>query len=549
MAEQEFRLNLGAAAFPMLSDWMGRSVVVPNLDESGDRTARDVNQEPMAKESSVPQIYYCHNVMPVGQGFKSLAYKRIIKPPIVVDPPVDFEKMIPIKDPDETKGFMGFTSTGRIFMINAGDSVWTEVTSQLTTVWPGGETSYAYANGFTYLCLRFNQVYKLNVQAKTFAPAVLSGITNSLIKNITSSSNYLILTDDVTVYWSSASNPEDFVPSLATGSGSGTPQDLNGQIVAALPLSAGFAVYTTANIIIASYSGNIRYPWIFKQAPNSGGITSIEHVAFDSDGGSNYAWTSSGLLRVAPTGCVPQHPEITDFLAGRVFEDYDDATDVLSQQYLTTDLRIKIIFIGSRFLIISYGILELTHALLYDSALRRWGKAKINHADVFEVILFAEEPLSWNQLYPNGWDTFAGIAWQDLTTLSNFAASAKRTIGFLQKDGSVQLAVWDYGNFSANAVMMIGKYQLTRSKMTSFQEVQVETIDPNNPMFSVLVSTSLDGKKQSYLNTLTQHPFDDPTSANRRYNKLVTGANHTVICKGAFALVSMQVIVCSEGWR
>ena len=103
MAEKEFRLNLGAAAFPILSAWMGLSVGVTDLDESGDRTARDVNQEPAAKEASVPQIYYCHNVMPVGQGFKSLAYKRIIKPPIVADPPVDFEKMIPIKYPDETK--------------------------------------------------------------------------------------------------------------------------------------------------------------------------------------------------------------------------------------------------------------------------------------------------------------------------------------------------------------------------------------------------------------------------------------------------------------
>lgn len=549
MAEQEFRLNLGAASFPMLSDWMGRSVAVPNLDESGDRTARDVNQEPAAKEASVPQIYYCHNVMPVGQGFKSLAYKRIIKPPLVVDPPMDFEKMIPVKDPDETKGFMGITATGRLFMINAGDSVWTEVTSQLTTAWSGGETSYAYANGFTYLCLRFNQVYKLNVAAKTFAPAVLSGITNSLIKNITSSSNYLILTDDVTVYWSSASNPEDFVPSLATGAGSGTPQDLNGQIAAALPLSSGFAIYTTVNIIIASYSGNIRYPWIFKQAPNSGGITGIERVAFDSDGGSNYAWTSSGLLRISPTGCVPQHPEVTDFLAGRVFEDYDDTTDVLAKQYLTADLLIKLIFIGSRFLIISYGIDELTHALIYDTALRRWGKAKINHADCFEVILYAEEPLSWRQLAPQTWEQLGSDAWQDLATLSNEAASAKRTVGFLQKDGTVQLAVWDYGNYSATAVLILGKYQLARSRMTSFQELQVETVDALNPVFEVLLSTTLDGKEQAYLNALTQNPFDSPTSSMRRYNKLVTGTNHSIIMKGAFAITSAQVIICSEGWR
>lgn len=549
MPEQVFRLNLGAAAFPLVSDWMGRSVVVPNLDEAGERTQRLASDEPAAREANMPQIYYCHNVMPVGQGFKSIAYKQIIKPPLLENAPTDFDKVIPIKDPDETKGFLGITKSGRLFMINAGDSLWTEVTSQLTTPWGGGPTSYAYANGYTYLCLRFNNVYRLNVGAKTLAPAVLAGITNSLIKNITSSSNYLILTDDVTVYWSSASDPQDFVPSLSTGSGSGVPQDLNGQIVAALPLPAGFAIYTTVNIITASYSGNIRYPWIFKQAPNSGGITDIEKVAFDSDGGSNYAWTSSGLLKILTTGCQPLHPEVTDFLAGRIFEDLDDTTNVITRQYLTADLLIKIIFIGSRFLIISYGVEELTHALVYDTALRRWGKMKITHSDCFEVILYAEEELTWRQLDPQSWEQLGTTAWQDLTTLSNQAASPKRTIGFLQKDGSVKLAVWDYGNFDAQAALILGKYQLTRTRTTVFQECIVETIDQLNPNFEAWLGTLLDGKKLSGLTQLVQNPFDDPTSNRRRYNNRKTADSHSLLFKGAFALTTVVAKFLPGGLR
>ena len=549
MPEQQIRFDLGSAAFPLVSDWMGRSVCIPSLDQTSDGLQRGAADEPAARQAARPQIYYCHNVMPEGQGFKSLAYKRIIKPPVVPSPPTTFDKMIPIKDPNETKGFLGICTDGRLFMINAGDSIWTEVTSQ-TGGWTGGETSYAYANGFTYLCCRFFNVFKLNVAAKTLTAATLSGITNNLIKNITSSSNYLILTDNVTVYWSSASNPEDFVPSLATGAGSGTPQDLNGQIVAALPLSSGFAIYTTVNIIIGSYSGNIRYPWIFKQAPNSGGITGIERVAWDSDGGSNYAWTSSGLLKILPTGCQPIHPEVTDFLAGRVFEDFNDTTNEMEFQYLTTDLQIKIIFIGSRFLILSYGISSLTHALIYDTALRRWGKAKVNHTDCFEVILYAEEPLEWQQLYPQTWAQLTGTAWQDLTTLSNVAASPKRTMGFLQADGSVQLAVWDYGNFGATAVLLLGKYQLTRSRTTQFQQLIVETIDPMNPNFTVLLSTALDGKEQSYLNPLVENAFFAGNgSRSKRYNTVIEGDNHTVIFKGAFNLVTVEGILCPGGFR
>ncbi len=549
MPEQQIRFNLGAAAFPLVSDWMGRSVCIPSLDQVGDTLQRSSSDEPAAREAARPQIYYCHNVVPVGQGFKSLAYKRIIKPPVVASPPTTFEKVIPVKDPNETKGFLGICTDGRLFMINAGESAWTEVTSQ-TGGWTGGEVSYAYANGFTYICMQFFNVFKLNVASKTLTAATLAGITNNLIKNITSSSNYLILTDNVTVYWSSASNPEDFVPSLATGAGSGTPQDLNGQIIAALPLSSGFAIYTTVNIIIASYSGNIRYPWIFKQVPNSGGITDNEKVAWDSDGGSNYAWTSSGLLKILPTGCQPIHPEVTDFLAGRVFEDLDDATNVMNYQYLTTDLEIKIIFIGSRYLILSYGVLTLTHALIYDTALRRWGKAKINHTDCFEVILYAEDPLSWRVLAPQSWAQLSPTAWQDLTSLSNRAASPKRTIGFLQNDGSVQLAVWDYGNFSTTAALIIGKYQLTRSRVTEFQQAIVESIDPLNPNFSLYLITSTDGKEWTYVNQLAENTFySGNNSRSRRYNKTIVGNNHSLLFKGAFTLVTVEGILCPGGYR
>jgi len=79
-------------------------------------------------------------------------------------------------------------------------------------------------------------------------------------------------------------------------------------------------------------------------------------------------------------------PEITDFLAGKVFEDFDEVTKELSLTELTATMKKKTKFISSRYLIVSYGITEFTHALIYDIALERLGKLKIAHVDCFEYL-------------------------------------------------------------------------------------------------------------------------------------------------------------------
>ena len=46
----------------------------------------------------------------------------------------------------------------------------------------------------------------------------------------------------------------------------------------------------------------------------------------------------------------------------------------------------KVKLVASRYLVISYGVFEFTHAIIYDLALKRLGKVKITHADVFEYV-------------------------------------------------------------------------------------------------------------------------------------------------------------------
>lgn len=539
-----FRGNLSAANFPLVSEFMGRSVVIPQYDEnfqrrkqfSGDDTDLDIG---------VPQVYYCHNVMPVGQGYKSIAYKMTIRPLAGV---LNFVRAFVAKDPSENKCVIGVTDTGGVYMYTAGSVAWKDITAA-TGGWKGGVFSYAFANGYTYLCFSKFNTFKVDVVNKTLTAVVFSGLTMSAIVGIVSSNNYLVVHDSVTVYWSSAVNPEDFVPSLTTGAGSGTPQDINGQIVCALPLGTGFAVYTTTNIILASYSGNLRYPWLFRQAPNGAGVLKAEHVASDADNGNNYAWTSAGLLKIAAQGCQPVFPEATDFLSGRIYEDYDSATDTFSPQYLNDPMQVEIAFIASRYLVLSYGLngdTSMTHALIHDTAFRRWGKLRLNHVACVEVGIDSEVNLTFQQLAESTYTDYSAVAFNELTTLGNTAAQAKRALAFLQSDGSVRLAVWDYGNFNSDAVAIFGKYQLTRGQLCTFEELVVEDVDASNTNFAVKIFATLDGKTVTSGATPTNSTL---ASKMRKYNARITGVNISFAVKGAFNLVSFLLTISRHGRR
>jgi hypothetical protein len=50
----------------------------------------------------------------------------------------------------------------------------------------------------------------------------------------------------------------------------------------------------------------------------------------------------------------------------------------------------KLTFIADRYLVISYGISSLTHALVYDAVQKRFGKLKVNHVACFQYDLLTD---------------------------------------------------------------------------------------------------------------------------------------------------------------
>jgi len=439
MARYHSRCNLSAARFPLTTDLGSRTIILPQHDMNYQRNAVFSGSD-ADRDIGVPQVFYCHNTFPTEQGFQSVGYDQVIA---AIPTATEFDQIIPLTEVGGNK-FLLSPAGGLNYVFDAPVGQWESI-DPIPAVEPDVLVTYAFVQGNTYVYYEKIGAFIYNSTTKTFDSVTLIGLNPLLVNGIVGSNGYLLAFDDTTMYWSSATNPLDFVPSLITGAGSGAVTDLKGRIVAALPNINGFIVYGTGNAVGASFTSNIRFPFIFKEISGSGGILSKEQVSHDVNLESHYALTSVGLQEITKAGSKIVFPEIIDFLTSRIFEDYTSATKTFTVQTLGSDMLAKLTIISARYLVISYGVSSLTHALIYDIAQKRWGKVKINHVDCFEYNypnLYGE--ITYEMLMDAGtlYSDLLLTSYQDLFTAIATANRPKRTLAFLQADGRVMLRSW-----------------------------------------------------------------------------------------------------------
>ena len=545
MAQTILRGNLSVVGFPFVSEFGGRSVVIPQLDENYLPKAINSTTSDSDHDRGIPQVSYGHNIVPVGQGYKSVAYNAVVG---AVVGHTDFFKTQVVRDSAGNKALLGFTSAGGIYMLASSVVSWTPI---VIAGWTGANlVTFAFCNGNTYVCLQGLGIYLVVITAPGLTLQVLTGITAANMLGICDSNNYLICFDSQVIYWSSTTNVLDFVPSLITGAGSATPNDLSGLIILVAGLNNGFVIYSSACPIVASYSGNTNYPWIFRSAAFGAGLTKEDSVTQGDGLGFHWAWTTAGLIKVTSgSGCSQEFPELTDFLAGKIYEDYDTGTKTFTRTYLGARLVVRLAFIGSRYLVISYGLVDeqYTYALVYDTAFSRWGKLKINHVSCFELgVNTTGGVIPYTTLAGTLYSAYTTTPYTLLTGMSNLAADAKSDMAFLQADGTVQLADFSFGNYDSDAVLMLGKFELNRNQLCTLEQFDVEGVDAANSNFDVSILFTIDGS--NYL------PYTIPTpeitqGRLRKFNMRVTGMNHSVCCHGAFHITSTVFAFSQHGRR
>jgi hypothetical protein len=488
-----YRANLSARSFPFLSDNWGRTVIVPQYDNTFSRQL--TSQEDVDKDVGIPQIYYCHNVMPHQQGFQSVGYEQIWQAGpagVIFTDLADFGP--------GSQYYIGITSTGALY-IQLGMG-W----SYLGLYTPNTLVTTTTVDGIFYIYVGSQGCFTYDAGLNVLVPVVLTALDPTTIDGITSAFGYMIAWGKDKVLWSSAIDPTDFTPSLITGAGGGQVQAAKGDIVAAVPHALGFVLYTRGNIIMNVYSNNIRYPFQAREIVNSGGLNDVHQVTYDANTSSQYAYTTSGLQLISSSNTSTTLPELTDFLAGKKFEDFDEVTGLFSRVDILGHMQTRFTLVADRYLVASYGISRLTHAVIYDLVTKRWGKLKVSHVHCFEYFILA----------------------------ATNTETPRNSIAFLQEDGRAVVVTFEVLAASTPGVICLGKYQFVRQRMLQLNEVNIENI-PEGATRRLIDYTALDGKNQVPEDGLLM----ESAGSFSKYGFRAEGINHSLVLIAPFTLTSL----------
>lgn len=517
MSQIVYRGNLSSAFFPLISQFHGRTVIIPGPDNNFNRQLQ--SSADLDKDIGIPQMYYCHNVMPNGEGYQAVGYEQRVGSVDGTAKGITQELLLR-DDLASKKGYFSIAPGGFYIILNELTgffgflNTYFDVASGTTKLFPSNlsttQVTSAHVNGITYLYISGLGCFQFNFSTNTFTTVILVGLTPSAILGLTESNGYMIAYSINAVAWSSLITPTDFTPSLTTGSGGGNVAGIKGNITCGAPTSNGFILYTESNAIAVLYTGNSQFPFQFSECLGAGGVSSIELVTYDADSGYNYAYTSYGFQILKAKSAESTLPDLTDFLAGQYFEDFDDVNKVFSYQTLIAPLLKKLVFIANRYLIVSYGISELTHALIYDIVQKRFGKLKFTHVDCFQY---------------------------DLLTAA-VSDIPRKSIAFIKNDGSIYLLNFAIPFTTRNGTLLLGKYQYVRSRHLQLQEAAVEGPTPGGA-FTITDFVSYDGKAID--NRIVGTVLDSSDDyASYGFGSPV-GVNHSLLLQGAFNLTSVQL--------
>jgi hypothetical protein len=515
MADLVYRGNLKTSSFPFLSELFGRSIIVKGQDQN--YVGGLASKESLDSSVGVPQLYYCHNVVPIDNGYKSVGYIEYTS--AAYPSTAGFSQSNVIRDGAGNSAQLSIDAVGNVYVMEKGTSAWTiPAGGPVAAAVAGKRITVSLVSGTTYIYFENVGCYTYDWGTGAFSAVTLAGLTAVDILGVAGNAGYLLAYSTDAIAWSSTIDPTDFTPSLTTGAGGGNVEGARGKIVTVEEVYGGFIVFCEENAVAGSFSGNSRYPYNFAAITGAGGLTNAFHTAQDAGSGSVYAYTTSGLQLLNLKNATPVFPECTDFLSGSLLEDYDELTNELILQDASGQELIKrLTLIADRYLIISYGITQLTHAIWYDVGYKQFGRLRINHTDCFEFVAYG-----------------AGTV-----------EIPKRSVAFLGAGGSINILNTDIVAAGSNGVMLLGKFQYVRTRLLTMQQVEFENVNPGDT-FNLYLLPSLNGKVLLPAVTGTQLGNSGKV---RRYGFRTTALNHTIAAVGAFTAVSFVLTMTVQGAR
>ena len=173
MARVTYRANLSAKMFPFLSRDKGRSIIVPQSDQN---YAKYVTVEAsVERDVGIPQLYYCHNVLPIDSGIASVGFTPLVNP-------VAGERFVDCWSAraENVDYKLAVTATGNFYTVTGASQDWT----LLDTISAAAATRcyVVIVQGVTYLQISGADCYRFGKTAspKT-APTATVGASGVLL--------------------------------------------------------------------------------------------------------------------------------------------------------------------------------------------------------------------------------------------------------------------------------------------------------------------------------------------------------------------------------
>jgi len=499
MAQRQYAIDLQHTIFPMLSEQQTRTIIGSTAGESP------------SKEDK-PGIAYCHNVMPSEYGMDSVGFISEIPAFNTLPTDSDFSDVRVAFGDKKSRLYLVWDVRGNLFVLLDGSSAWVPVPATIpdpvSPTFSADSVTIGTVNGVSYIFYSKLGAFVYNETTNKLDATTLTGLNINVTLGLVASSGYLIAYTTEAIAWSSTILPTDFVPSQVTGAGGGNVAGIAGDIIFITSNTLGIIVYTAANSIAGTYTGNARFPFKFREIDDSKGGINLDRVAYEANSGNQFVYSKAGLQSITSQRAENILPEVTDFLAGKRFEDYNEVTKLYEITDLTSSETMlkKIKYIASRYLVISYGLpsVGFTHALVFDTSLNKLGKIKLAHTDVFEYIGMQSE-------------------------------ISKESIAFLLATGEVKVLDFSVTDTSVG-VVILGKLQFVRTRLINLLEVEVENV-PASASLSVHSQAALKGK--AFVNVIGA--IKDTSGELREYAFRSEATNHSLVFTGEFNLVTVQV--------
>lgn len=520
MADFTYRANLSAPNIPVDPLTQGQTVIIKGYDNN--YAPNLASSEDADKDIGIPQILYAKNVLPTEFGFRSMQYSGS-KAVCDGTPYIAF----PVRSSTDS-ALLVHTTEGYVFRLRkATESLALPVFIPVATI--AGTVTSATVSGETYIFFRGTGCYRYDFPTKALVAVTLTGLTVADIIGITGTGGYLLAWSADAIAWSSLVDPTDFVPSVDTGAGGGSVEGARGAITVCVSNPYGIYVFTENNCVSAQLSNNARFPFNFKEIVGSSGVTDQQQVTFEGNQNTAYAYTPNGFQQITHSSAKTVWSDLFD--SGNATPDWDETTIISSAVTQGASRKItgsKVTVVNSRYVCISIASGDsYSSAWVYDLTLKRWGRLVKAHLEIFE-----DEDHNFAMITADGRYVICDTAF----TTSTFEPDTDSV-----------------------PILILGKYQYSRQRLTTFQELNIENLYPRDmkdPVTGLVTQedkypqiyllTTLDGKSGEFVE---MYRDTSVSTAFARYLKRLTGLNHTLLVKGDFILNSVVLKLTNHGGR